>query len=144
MIEYRCKKCGRLLFKADIECGYIETKCPDCGVFLEAVGDYCKVEGERTWREFKVDCEFEDLVAEYNADLGRVQYAEEYAPRVYALYRRLHPNAKIRFELEECDVKTYFAISIKVDDWDNSGYFPYHRELIGLFDSPCEEKFDRI
>ncbi len=144
MLEYRCKNCDKLLFKADLEHGVVKTKCPACGAFLEVLGDYNMLEGKRVWREFKVDCGFENLVVKYDADENRVQYAEEYAPRVYALYRRLHPNAKIRFEATEDKRKTYFAVYIKIDDMDGSGYFPYHRELIGLFDSPCECEFDRI
>ena len=32
MLEYRCKKCGRLLFKADLEKCVIEVKCGKCGL----------------------------------------------------------------------------------------------------------------
>ena len=32
MLEYRCKKCGRLLFKANLEKGEVETKCGKCGL----------------------------------------------------------------------------------------------------------------
>lgn len=31
MLEYRCKKCGRLLFKAEIKVGIVEVKCGKCG-----------------------------------------------------------------------------------------------------------------
>ncbi|MBN1830273.1 MAG: Com family DNA-binding transcriptional regulator [Deltaproteobacteria bacterium] len=31
MTEFRCKKCGRLFFRADVSDAHIEIKCPKCG-----------------------------------------------------------------------------------------------------------------
>ncbi len=144
MVDYRCKKCGKLLFKADIEYGVIKTKCPDCGVFLEVNSDQNKIEAERTWKEFKVDCGFDNLVIKYDADKERVQFAEEYAPRIYALNRRLYPDARIRFKVSEDSRRTYFAVYIEVDNWEGIDYMPYHHELIGFFDSTRDIDYELL
>jgi phage FluMu protein Com len=34
-MDFRCPKCGKLLFRGELNQGKIETKCPKCGTVLK-------------------------------------------------------------------------------------------------------------
>ena len=144
MVEYKCEECGNLLFNADVEYGVIKVKCSACGEVLEFNCDENKLEGECTWHRFKTESDFYNLVLKYNANADRVNYAEEVAPRVYALYRRLHPGTRIRLVLTESEISTYFTVHISVEVPDGPYYIPYHSQLIGLFENGNEEDIKQI
>ncbi len=134
MNEYKCKKCGKLLFKGDLESAVISIKCPLCNEVAEIKEDVCMVEGIRYWREFKDDSRFYYLTEKYSVESDKVDFAEFYAPRIYALKRRAYPDAKITFKLTEDGRCRYFSVSIRVDIWNGNSYSPYEEKLIGLYD----------